>query len=160
MRCINFSWNDILQNKHDLCNTQAKPLPLYLDDLRVVVEDGARCDLSFERDGDDAQEMTWWGRHGYHWRRTFAASNNTQCEESRLIGSYINATCCPCSLFIIHPSTLCLKTRRAGIRAFMEFCLVGLLILLYYYSKTKNMYGVTKVYVYLFTSLLLSTCCL
>lgn len=60
MQCINFSWNDILRNKHNLCNTQERPPPpLYLDGLRAVVEDGARCDLSFESDGDDTEEMVW-----------------------------------------------------------------------------------------------------
>lgn len=47
-----------LADKHDLCNTQERPSPLYLDNLRDV-EYGARCGLDFERDGDDTGEMAW-----------------------------------------------------------------------------------------------------
>lgn len=48
-----------LADKHDLCNTQERPSPFYLDDLHAVAEDSAKCDLSFERDGDDTEEMEW-----------------------------------------------------------------------------------------------------
>lgn len=48
-QCIEFSWAEILRNKKsEVCITQEKPPPLYLDDLRTELEEGVEFYFNIE----------------------------------------------------------------------------------------------------------------
>ena len=41
-QCVEFTWDDILQEQLNLRATREPPLPLYLDDLRGILEKEAK----------------------------------------------------------------------------------------------------------------------